>query len=178
MTLATGQRARCDASPLGQDGESLEGQFDFAPAACGIDIAAHLEVLAHRHGREYVLLLWHISDTHAADVAWRATADALAVHEDAAASRLEQPGNGFEQRRFAGAVGPDDTDDLAGVDREIHALQHFVGGAVADDQAFDAEQAQETCRFRPMYASCTASLRKSSSKLPSARFFPSASTTT
>ena len=57
-------------------------------------------------------------------------------------------------------------------------FQNLVRGAVADDQPIDAEQAQRICRFRPMYASCTLSLRDSASKLPSARFFPSASTTT
>src|SRR5207248_7310473 len=102
-----------------------------------------------------------------ADAARRAPADALAAYADAAASRGQQSRNRFEQRRFAGAIGPDDRDDLAALDREIDALQHFVGGAVAHDQPFDAEQVQEIRRLRPMYASCTASLRSRSSKLPS-----------
>ncbi len=37
--------------------------------------------------------------------------------------------------------GPDDADDLAGVDAQVDALQDLVGGAVAGDDAFDAQEA-------------------------------------
>ena len=79
---------------------------------------------------------------------------------------------------------------VAGVDAKVDALEDFVGGRVARDQASHAEQPAcgggirplarpggAHCR-RPMYASCTAGSDATSAKLPSARFRPSASTTT
>ena len=44
-------------------------------------------------------------------------AEVLAAHPDVAARQPLQPGGGPGERRLAGAVGPDDRDELAGVRR-------------------------------------------------------------
>ena len=132
-------RAR-HAGACAQDGESLEHRSSILRrAACRIDIAAHLQVLAHRHGRERYSAPAAHRRRRAADVARRAAADGFAVQSRCCrAPGLQQSGDGLEQRRFAGAVRADDADDLARVDREIDTLQHLVGSAVADDQVLDA----------------------------------------
>ena len=59
---------------------------------------------------------------------------------DRAARRMQQAGDGLQQRGFAGAVRADDGDDLAVVHGERHAFQDFVAAAVAgDDVARDQE---------------------------------------
>ena len=55
----------------------------------------------------------------------------------AAGDRLDA-GEAAQQRGLAGAVGADDGDDLAGVDREVDAVQH-LDAAVAGAQALDVK---------------------------------------
>ncbi len=57
----------------------------------------------------------------------RARQDALAFQENVAVARLVEPGEAIEQRRLAGAVRPDQAEDLA--------LMHIEGHAVQRDDA-------------------------------------------
>ena len=62
-----------------------------------------------------------------------------ALEHHLAASRAQQPGDGAQRRRLAGAVRPDQGDDLAAVHLEVEVLD---GGdvAVADRQLVQREQ--------------------------------------
>ena len=62
----------------------------------------------------------------------------------AAGDRLDA-GEAAEQRGLAGAVGADDGDDLAGVDREVDAVQH-LDAAVAGAQALDVKHGRPPVR--------------------------------
>ena len=107
----------------------------------GIEPAAHLQVLAHRQRGEDVLLLRHEGDAEAADLARRAGRGSAAPRSVMLPLRgMQQAGDGLQQRRFAGAVRADDGDDLAVVDREVHALQDFVAAPVAGDDVARDEQ--------------------------------------
>jgi len=49
--------------------------------------------------------------------------DALALHQDVAGTRLVEPAQAIEQRRLAGAVRPDQPEDLPLVHVEGYAIQ-------------------------------------------------------
>jgi hypothetical protein len=51
--------------------------------------------------------------------------DVTAVEDDRAGARVDQPGDGLEQGRLAGAVGPEQGDDLALLDFEVDTEQHL-----------------------------------------------------
>ena len=46
---------------------------------------------------------------------------ATTIESDAARAGFDQPGDGFQQRRLAGAVGPENGDDLAFLQRQRDA---------------------------------------------------------
>src|SRR5665809_66907 len=51
----------------------------------------------------------------------------LAADLDAALGRIEQPGDQREERGLAGAVGPEQVRDLAGIDLETHIVEGLLG---------------------------------------------------
>ena len=65
--------------------------------------------------------------------------DIAAVELDLARARARLAENRHHQRRFAGAVGADQRDDLARVDVEIDALQR-LDLAIGRTQGTDREQ--------------------------------------
>ena len=73
------------------------------------------------------------------DLVRRHAGDILAVEFDVAGAGAGPAENRHHQRRFAGAVGADQGDDLAGIDVEIDALQR-LDLAVGRAQAADREQ--------------------------------------
>src|SRR6185503_18486181 len=52
--------------------------------------------------------------------------DHVAAEEDLPGVRLHQPDDHPEGRRLAGAVPPQETDDLAGIDLEAHSVHDFT----------------------------------------------------
>ncbi len=72
------------------------------------------------------------------DVAGRHGVDRLAVEEDPAGGRLEQPGHRAQQRRLAAAVGPDDRRHPAVGDREVEVADDGVV-AVPDGDGLGAQ---------------------------------------
>ncbi|MNT73774.1 hypothetical protein D3C72_2125200 [compost metagenome] len=67
--------------------------------------------------------------------------------------RLEQAEHHAHQGGLAGAVGADQGDDLAGLEGELHVLQHRIAGE-ADANAVEADQcvahaASRHCAHRP-----------------------------
>ncbi len=101
------------------------------------DIATHLEIFLHRQRGKHVGFLRHIGKAGARDVTRRPRRDIGFAKKHAAGFRLHEPGNHLQQRRFAGTVRADDAHDFTGVDAEINALQDFIGGAIARDDARD-----------------------------------------
>ncbi len=94
----------------------LAGPARFPP------VAAHLEILLHRHPREQPAPLGHQGDALAAhQVRWQGV-EVDAVQAQLARAGAVQAGDGVHQRALAGAVGSDDGDDLAGghLQRGVH----------------------------------------------------------
>jgi hypothetical protein len=140
LALPARERARGVAALLAEGGEALEDRVDLPAGAGGIHVAADLEVLAHRHRGEDVLLLRHEGHAQRGDLPRRPALDRAIAQAHGAAVGRQDPRDHLEQRGLAGAVRADDAHDLAPLDGEAHALQHLVGGAVAGDDAFAREQ--------------------------------------
>jgi hypothetical protein len=129
------------APALGQQREAGEDRLDAPGRVRGVQVAAHLEVLAHRQGGEDVALLRHEGHAERADLAGPPPLDEGVAEAHAAAAGRQHAGDDLEQRRLAGAVGADHAHDLARPDLEVHALEDLVGGAVAGDDALDTQEA-------------------------------------
>ena len=81
---------------------------------------------------------------------------------DRAPGRLREPGRAVDQRRLAGAVGPQQAEQLPRLDLQRDAAQRLDPGRVALGQVLDVERvhlpaiyataspASETCRLRPI----------------------------
>ena len=86
--------------------------------------------------REYLTTFGHLANAKIADLVARPTGNIGAAIEDAPARGLVHPGNGADQRGFAGAVGADDGDDRALLDLERDAVER-LRVAVEHIEVFD-----------------------------------------
>jgi len=110
-------------APLRELGEEFEHALEARIAlAARQQVAAELEVLAHRHLREKLAALGHLRQSAAHDDR-RLRGERLAVEHHLALAR-DQARDGLEQRGLAGAVRADHHRDLAGGRFEVDALQH------------------------------------------------------
>ena len=83
--------------------------------------------------------LRHMGDAEPDDRFRSEARDRAAVEEDVAGGGLRQTGNRAQRRRFAGAIGAEQGDDLARLDGERDAV-HSLDLAVADDRSSDLKQ--------------------------------------
>jgi hypothetical protein len=141
LALPARERARGLPPLLGEHGKAGEDRVHPGPAVCGIEIPAHLEVLANAHAREDILLLRHQGQAEGGDGARRPAADGLTAKPHRPLVRHENARDDLEQGGFARAVRADDADDLTGVEGEVHALEDHVGGAVAGHDSFRGQEA-------------------------------------
>src|SRR3546814_4598799 len=112
---------------------------------------AHLQVLLDGHFAEHVVDLGHVADAAAHDAVRRPAGYVPVVEADLPAAQSEQPEDGLQRSRLAGAVRPDDADDLAPADAEADAVQN-IGGAVAAEHRSEerrvGKECVSTCRSR------------------------------
>ena len=80
-------------------------------------IRAHFEILEHGQVGEDAAPFGRHRDAARHELVSGQPGDVLALEADAPAPRREQPGDGAQRRGLAGAVGADQRDDLAGLDR-------------------------------------------------------------
>src|SRR5262245_28549827 len=83
------------------------------------------QILEHRHAVERLRHLVRTSDAAATALVWRERRDVPPVEADAARVGPYIAADQIEERRLAGAVGPDDPERLARCEREADA----VGGS-------------------------------------------------
>ena len=96
-----------------------------------LELAAELDVLHHRQpGIEAVVL----EDHGAVDA--RAV-DRLAVEQDLATTQRFQPGDDAQQGGLAAARGPDEGDELVGLDIQVDRLQRLHLALLADEGLAD-----------------------------------------
>jgi hypothetical protein len=80
-----------------------------------------MEVLCDRQRRKDVLRLRDEVHSAPGQPVGAGAGHVLAFEPNRAATRSDQPVDGFEQRRLAGAVRPHDGDDLLALDNEVRA---------------------------------------------------------
>jgi hypothetical protein len=125
LLLAAGEGAGELAVALGQRGEQPVDPLEvLGPAgAVAVEVGAHLEVLAHGHGREHPAVLRHDRHAPGDPVAGRAAGDVLVAEPHAPAARPYQPERGLQGGRFAGGVAAQQADQLAGANLQRDALE-------------------------------------------------------
>ena len=117
LLLAPRQHAAGDLAALAQSREEI---VDGGERPLAFDGARRIAPMSRfsstAERRKEPASLRHERDTAAHDVGGVAMADRLAVEDDARGWPGEQPGDGLQERRLAGAVGADDGDRLAGLE--------------------------------------------------------------
>jgi hypothetical protein len=104
---------------------------------------ADADVVKHRQIGKQCDVLEGTADADLGDPVWRPRQDALALHQDVAGTRLVEPAQAIEQRRLAGAVRPDQPEDLPLVHVEGYAIQR---DDIAEHDADVANRKQGTDR--------------------------------
>jgi hypothetical protein len=90
------------------------------PAGPAAPVAAHEDVLEHRHVAEEPDELEGARDAARGDRVRPPQRQGLALEEDASSRRLDHARDHVEDGRLPGAVGPDQRLDLPGLDGEVH----------------------------------------------------------
>ena len=126
---------------LGEHGKLLQHGREIGPyLAVAPRMRAHLEVLGDGHALEDGAALGNLAYAHGHHFVRRQPGDLAVLERDASGAGADQPRDGLEQSRLAGAVGADQGDDLALVDRQLDAAKH-LNLTVAGMQVVDGEQA-------------------------------------
>jgi hypothetical protein len=102
------------------------------------------DVLRDRHALEGAQLLEGAGDAPAADAVGRKPGEPRPVELDFALVGRVEPADALEQRRLAGAVGPDDADELA----RRHVERDAPVGGDAAEALGEAAHAEEAHGFR------------------------------
>src|SRR4029079_16839013 len=124
LLLAARERAAALGLALVENGEDLEGAGEILLEIPGIGAGrTHLQVFEHRHAREDAAAFRRLRDAEADDLMRRALGDVVAGELDRSGPAARRSANGHHQRRLAGAVGPNQGDDLALIDVDIDALE-------------------------------------------------------
>src|SRR4029077_2517314 len=118
-TAVVEQRARLGASlrllvALPRRAEDAAEGARMQPA-----VHADQRVLERRHGAEETDVLEGAPDAELGDLVLRQTSDLVAVEQDLARRRRVCAGEHVEERRLAGAVGPDQARDRTAWDDEV-----------------------------------------------------------
>src|SRR5437867_3412190 len=88
-------------------------------------LLAEQQVLVHRELGKDVAVLRHVADAAVRDLVSLLAQQLLASPLDRAL-RLDQAHDGLYRGRAAGAVAPEQRNDLAGLHFEVHAMQHMA----------------------------------------------------
>src|ERR1700719_1006902 len=104
----------------------------------GVDDERHLHILGDGHRAKGGGNLKRAGDAAAANFTRRQAGDIAAVEPDGAAIGRQLTVDGVEARRFAGAVGTDQRQELTVADRKAHVVDR-ANGAEALAQMFDRE---------------------------------------
>ena len=112
-----------------------------APDDPALQAAMHPDedVLERRHLLKEADVLERPADAALGGGVWRRTGDVPAVEDDAARGRLVDAGDHVEERRLAGAVGPDQAHDGALRDREVDVVDRDQAAELLS-QRVDLEQ--------------------------------------
>src|SRR5262245_10925095 len=133
LLLAAREGARALSPPLEEVGEQLEDALGCphrrSPVPPGLP--RNLEVLPHGQVREDAPVLRHVADPQPSHAEWWQALQVAAAQPDAALARRREPDDALEGRRLAGAIAPEEADDLALADLE---------GEIDEDVAVSVER--------------------------------------
>ena len=124
LLLAPRQRAAALVEPLAQAAETApaRGRGRRARPRAGGE-RAHLQILEHGHARKDAPSFRRLGDVEPRDLVGWQPRDVAAGEHDRAFARARIAADGHHQGRLAGAVRPDQRDDLAFADLEVDALE-------------------------------------------------------
>ena len=108
---------------LGHQGADLAVFFGEIDAGRALDLAAHEDVVAHRQVGGQRQFLVDDGNAAVARIIGIGKADRLAVQHDVPGCGLDDARQDLHQRRFPGAVFPEQRRHLTPADVEVHALQ-------------------------------------------------------
>src|SRR5262249_3776640 len=128
--------------PVGDAGEADKVEQVARPLLAAA-LQADEDVLENRHRPEDVDVLERAGDAAPHDRVRRLAQEALAREDDRARVGLVEAGDQVEERRLAGAVRPDQPDDLAGLDVERHVVD---GDDAAETPPYVLEREQRQGR--------------------------------
>jgi hypothetical protein len=149
LALAAGELARVavevarDVEQLGRPGDAL---LD-APSRRVLRAQRERDVLAHGAMRIERVALEHHGD--AARARRHVGARALAVDEDLARAGMLEPGDHAQQRRLAAARGPEENEELAVRDAQVHAADR-VNVSIVLLQPANLDRRHETTPISPL----------------------------
>ena len=140
LLLAAGERARELLGALFQAREARIDPLEVLRDRFFVlaEVRAHGEVFRHGHAREHLPALRHMRKAHGDDAAGVRLAQVVPVVDHGAALNGHKAGDGVQRGGLAGAVGPDERDDLAVVDLHADAAQR-LHGAVGHLQIFNLQ---------------------------------------
>src|SRR5690606_19980631 len=182
LLLSARQQACVLRSTLAQDREIAVDGLEVARDAIAIlaRIGAHHQVVVDRQQRKDLAPLGYVAQPALDDVCGVARGDALAVELDRPLERVDDARNRLQDRRLAGAIGPEDGRDLAfahlqadpadGLDRAVGALDvEQLQDGLAHGAALRSDVASSAV---PRYASITPGWPCTSDGVPSASISP------
>ena len=129
LLLAARQVAGIGAPFLAQHGERAGDAVDGGVVhRLGQGVAAHFQVLGHRHRREIATALRHEADAALEALPRRQALDGLALEHDLAAEQAVGAVDRAQQGRLAGAIAADQRRDRAGLQagRELAHDRHVA----------------------------------------------------
>src|SRR6266576_1278305 len=176
LLLAAGEGARDLVPALLQPRKKREHALHIGRYAGFVvaRVGTHDQVVENAHPREQSPALGRLPDPELDDSRGPCAGDVLAVERDLPRVRMHQARDGAQRGGLAGAVGPDEGDDLALLDLDRHPAQG-LDAPVEGVDAFQLEQGHQA--DLPRYASITRTSLRTSSGGPSAIFSPWSRTT-
>src|SRR5262245_58799640 len=143
LGLAAGQHRGAQPPLLAQTRERAVGVLEHRVHARSV-VAEYprpkLEVYLHRELGKDVGALWHVADARPLELVRRQPFDRAPVQENLPGARREEAEDRLEERRLAGAVGPDDSGHRAARDAEVHAVEDVDALDIAGDDPLELEQ--------------------------------------
>ena len=150
LLLAARQRATGLRATLGETreiGEGLVQQLLLLLLGDAVAIEAGAQVLHHSEQLEDAPVLRHVTDAEAGELVRRHACDGLALEQDFALARIDQPHDGLERGALADAVAAQQPDHLAGTDLQRDAVQD-VALAVEGVDVLDGHEGLHRCLRR------------------------------
>ena len=113
--------------PLAEDRKQFVGVVDVFLDADAVVARerAHLQILAHRQAREDFSSFRRLRNADANDLIDPQSVNRLSLKRDRTLPRAVAARDAHQRASFAGAVGADDRDDLAFIDLQRNAFEHF-----------------------------------------------------